>query len=270
MHTQIEYFRLRDIFNLRLLFFLLKTMTHSVSISCQSINDSSFVFIFVSRVITTALAVACLATEHLFLETLAIEFQASRFLAVTPHFLLFFHSVLFIVDMGYDYYITRTFWITSLRKLWWRISYCVWHWKAFLELFFERFTKGLRIHWILLTTLKISHQRVLPWTVILNGRWNETLIWAWAIEYFSKIRNPVECLRWSGGSGLQYFFDFHLVLIGVLHQKLLEQVVLLGILFIHHLRLMNGWQVHLFLHITIRLRNYTNYTQSLVFILHRP
>ena len=84
-------------------------MAHGVGIPSQGIDNSPLVLIFVSRVVPTAMAVACFAAEHLLLKALAVELEAPGPLAVAAYFLLLLYPILLIVDMRNDYYIARTF-----------------------------------------------------------------------------------------------------------------------------------------------------------------
>lgn len=80
-------------------------MGERVGIAGQGFDDSLLVLVLVAYVVSTILAVAMLSTEHFLLETVAVEFQAPRTLAVAANLNLLLHLPLLVIHLRNYYYV---------------------------------------------------------------------------------------------------------------------------------------------------------------------
>ena len=152
-----------------------------------------------------------------------------------------------------NYNIPRTFRITSFRKLWWWISYCMWHWKTLLKLLFETLPKWLWVERVLILVFQFSCKSVLTWTIMLNRRRDQTLVGTWGVEDFSKIWVSVKSFRGTRMNRFFVWFYVHLVIGEGFDEHLLEIIIdRFQKLFLHKIWLMDFRQVDLLVHPTIR------------------
>ena len=179
-------------FLLEVLFLLLFNI-ETMRISPQRFNYRLLMPCHIFRMIPTVVTVTVLIAKYLLLKTFTIKFQALWSFAITSDFFLYSELIVLLVNWRHDWRVAS---FAMLRKWWWWVSYCVLYWKTLVDFLLEWLSEWLWIKRVLCLKYVMVVLWILSRTLVFHFRRNQTFIWAWTIQNFTKVLSLQKALLW--------------------------------------------------------------------------